>query len=169
MMHNRLCPKDVSIADSPGGTSAKVKSPLHRRATGKRPVKVLTLALASFACACGGSSPSVDPQSMSVVAAAPSLVNDGSWLELSLEATDALGKPGAGLVSLSATHGSFQGFKTLAQVTLENGRATVDYGCDVSLDYFCRGPQIVSAKWNGLSSYAIVELVEAAGSPDAGS
>lgn len=92
-----------------------------------------------FAC----EPPAVEPEL--VVTATPRTI-DGAQQKttVKVEATDSKGKRGTGTVRLSSPAGTL---KAADVVSLANGQATAEFGCDRAADAMCNGSVRITAEW----------------------
>lgn len=118
------------------------------------------------------SPPMVDPI-LEVTATPRSIRSDGQKSVISVSATDGLGKIGTGSVRLQSTIGSL---KDKATVELANGKAEIDFTCNVAMEPECRGTARITAEWTvssklveATTTVTITTVVATDGGTDGGS
>jgi len=129
-----------------------------------RPVALL-LALALFA-ACNSDQQS-NVAEVTVEATPRQIDGQGRPSLLSVETRDAKGQPGTGVVTLTASAGTFSDGTTQTTLTLANGLAGIGYTCNANTDRNCAGQIRIDASWGQLK-YSLILNVANNQNPDGG-
>jgi len=117
-----------------------------------RPVALL-LALALFAACNQDQSSGV--AEVTVEATPRQIDGQGRPSLLSVETRDAKGQPGTGVVTLTASAGTFSDGTTQTTLTLADGLAGIGYLCNANTDRNCAGQIRIDASWGRLN-YALI-------------
>ena len=133
-----------------------------------RPLALLALAIIA---ACNSEQPTGVAQL--VATATPHDVDGYGRVSLiSVEARDAKGQPGSGVVTLTASAGIFSDGTRQTTLTLVNGVAGIGYMCNSNTDRNCADRVRIDTSWGQVNYALILSIVNSqpqdGGSPDAG-
>src|SRR5215831_7002371 len=130
----------------------------------------LLLALALFAACNQDQSSGV--ANFTVTATPRQIDGQGRVSLLSVETRDAKGQPGTGVVTLTASAGTFSDGTTQTTLTLANGIAGIGYMCNAIVDRNCATQIRIDASWGQLNYSLILTVANNqnsdGGTPDAG-
>src|SRR5215471_3621946 len=136
----------------PHPQSLPTRISMLRAARLARPVALL-LALALFAACNQDQSSGV--AEVTVEATPRQIDGQGRPSLLSVETRDAKGQPGTGVVTLTASAGTFSDGTTQTTLTLADGLAGIGYLCNANTDRNCAGQIRIDASWGQLN-YALI-------------
>ena len=120
-----------------------------------RPVSLL-LAFAMFAACNQDQPPGV--ANFTVTATPRQIDGQGRVSLLSVETRDAKGQPGTGVVTLTASAGTFSDGTTQTTLTLANGLAGIGYMCNANVDRNCATQIRIDASWGQLNYSLILSV-----------
>lgn len=142
---------------------AKLVRDQEKRTMGKNGILRL-LALSLLATATGCPEDKQANQASVIVKVDPKeLLSDGSEAEVTITAYNADRSSGEGVVTVSAAAGLIDGEDGEVELTLEDGKATTTFSCDIELDADCVGKVRITAVWNGVTGRTSAELPEGDG------